>query len=169
MRTFHPRHRPGGGIACCSTSSLQGEAPLPDFGSLASQHLTSTRSRFRPMGGFVPSLPSNRHICSWQVPTFTDSAYFPRRQMRRFQGPNTSGTPTASRWAPATSSGVFRPSLSAPHKAARQALRAASPECSNGRNKDAPTPAMQQTVMSPTLWFCMDHFPGSCLLLISFR
>jgi hypothetical protein len=29
--------------------------------------------------------------------------------------------------------------------------------------------SMQQTVMSPELWFCMDHFHGSCLLLISPR
>ena len=25
---------------------------------------------------------------------------------------------------------------------------------------------MQQTVMSPALWICLDDLPGSCLLLI---
>jgi hypothetical protein len=28
---------------------------------------------------------------------------------------------------------------------------------------------MQQTVMSHALWFCLDHLPGSCLLLICRR
>ena len=30
-------------------------------------------------------------------------------------------------------------------------------------------PTIQLTAMSPALWFCLDHLPGSCLLLISIR
>jgi hypothetical protein len=166
MSSIQPRHRAGAPIACCSTSSSSAQAQRADSGLLARQHFTSMFTPSHLMDDSAPSSPSNRHASSWRARMFTASAYIPRCQTCRFQAPNTSGTPTAYRWAHAKSSGVLRQSLSALHKAARQALPATSPEISSGRSEEAPNHAMQQTVMSPPLWFCMDHLPGSCLLLI---